>query len=82
MADHIVRTTHIQHLIENGLRIAKAVDGAEQRVRLGKTPGHWSDLSQEDVHTIDALEKAAADLRHAAEELTAERLSLLGWPQT
>jgi hypothetical protein len=66
---HVVRTTHIQHLIENGLRLAKDVNGAPAG-------------SLTEGGTIeDALEKAAADLRHAAEELTAERLSCKGWEQ-
>lgn len=73
---HIVRTTHVQHLIENGLRLAKACDGSD----------HWTsvvvkDDKEEEIATAYVLEKAAADLRHAAEELTAERLSLMGWPQ-
>lgn len=81
MAEHQVRTTHIQHLIENGLRHARVVNGkaaGEHVVLVGNTNGSVP----EQVITVEgALEKAAADLRHAAEELTAERLSLLGYPQ-
>lgn len=71
MAEYTVRTTHIQHLIENGLRLARVADGQQATV----------EVDGADWFTTDVLEKAAADLRHAAEELTAERLSLLGWRQ-
>ena len=69
--EHIVATRHIQRLIRNGLALAQVADGSGQMV-LDDGVARC---------TIDVLEKAAADLRHAAEELTAERLSLLGWPQ-
>lgn len=72
MSEQPVVTTHIQMMIRNALEIAQNCNGAGQYVRVG----------DKSVPTIDALEKASADLRHAAEELTAERLSLLGWPQT
>lgn len=75
---HVVRTTHVQHLIRNGLALAKLADdqwpGSEVRPADG--------ASQHRVVTVeDALEKAAADLRHAAAELDAERLSCRGWKQ-
>lgn len=65
-----VVTTHIQELIRSGYDKARVCNGKRD----------WVD--ELDRSTIDVLEKAAADLRHAAEELTAERLALLGWPQT
>jgi hypothetical protein len=78
MAQHTVQTTHIQRLIENGLTLAKQCDGVEagQQARIPINSWNWGVSKPE-----HALEKAAADLRHAAEELEAERLSCLGWEQ-
>ena len=76
---HTVRTTHIQRLIENGLALAKAVDG--------KNPHQHLDVGEHRMgphprrYPWGVLEKAAADLRHAAEELDAERLSCDDWKQ-
>lgn len=74
---HRVQTTHIQGLIRNGLDIAQKCDGM--------TDNDYIDVARDDLEhkprTGLALEKAAADLRHAAEELTAERLSLLNMKQ-
>lgn len=71
-----VQTAHIQRLIRNGLALAAAANGQGQSLTITVSGREVR------VATIDALEKASADLRHAAEELTAERLGLLGWPQT
>lgn len=68
---HQVLTTHIQALIENGFKLARDCNYAGETVL----------IAGEEKSTAEALEKAAADLHHAAEELTAERLSLLGWKQ-
>lgn len=70
MSEYVIRTTHIQRLIANGLELAEAVNGA-------KAGG----LMVQGGTVEDALDKAAADLRHAAEELTAERFSCKGWEQ-
>lgn len=87
MAQHTVRTTHIQRLIENGLRLARDLDNAKSGPA-EHAPGQSWRVNVYDEHggvrTVlpeHALQKAAADLRHAAEELEAERLSCLGWPQ-
>jgi hypothetical protein len=77
---HTVRTPHIQRLIDNGLSLAIAVDGAAGTHVKVPASAMQPDLTCE-VYVIDVLEKAAADLRHAAEELEAERLSCLGWRQ-
>lgn len=75
---HTVRTRHVQSLIANALLIAKAVDGELATVRLsGDDVGN----THESVCIPDALEKAVTDLRHAAAELEAERLSCFGWGQ-
>lgn len=77
---HTVSTVHISQLIKNGLRIAQACDGhtAGNTVPLGP-PARSVEVP--DAPVDHALAKAAADLRHAAEELEAERLSCLEWPQ-
>lgn len=71
MASHVVRTIHIQLLIKNGLRLAELVNGCPL----------YADVDDKPTRVEDVLEKAAADLRHAAEELEAERLSVKGWRQ-
>lgn len=76
--EHKVVTTHIQHLIRNGLTHAMAANHQGEVIDL--SPTH-SLVDFHGLRTVDVLEKASADLRHAAEELAAERLSLLGFPQ-
>jgi hypothetical protein len=93
---HTIQTTHIQRLISNALALAEAVDdqGAsheytkdgrrevprrEAEVYLPIGPGRPHEHSR--CLPEEALEKAIADLRHAADELDAERLSCLGWRQ-
>lgn len=78
MAQHTVQTTHIQRLIRHGLDLAIMCDGETEHVTLAVEPGSTVFKPRPVEH---ALQKAAADLRHAAEELEAERLSVLGWPQ-
>lgn len=82
---HIVRTEHIQRLIRNGLELSErahnvnTIDGTD--VNLGNPNPHRNLGSKVTVPVDHVLAKAAADLRHAAEELEAERLSVLGWKQ-
>lgn len=79
MPEHVVRTTHIQFLIRNGLSLAERVDGV--------TPGTMVPLEDRqrpgrpEALVDHALCKAISDLRHAADELDAERLSCFGWAQ-
>lgn len=79
MAQHTVRTTHIQRLIANGARLAQLCDGSSGTV--AAEDSHQDPGKPGGVPVEHVLQKAAADLRHAAEELEAERLSCLGWPQ-
>ena len=72
----VVRTSHIQTLIASAARIAEAVDHLSIDA-LVLVPEHPNGP----VAVVDALEKAASNLRHAAEELTAERLGCFGWTQ-
>lgn len=78
---HQVRTSHIQHLIRNGMILATAVDGAWQGEQVHVGASHRADGWDAELPPEHVLGKAAADLRHAAEELEAERLSCLGWEQ-
>lgn len=83
MSLHAVQTTHIQHLIRGALDLAEQVHGhrgTDGPIRVD--PGRRVLGTSLDVPVDHALAKAAADLRHAAEELEAERLSVLGWTQT
>lgn len=79
MPGHIVHTTHIQALILNGLSLAQRVDDVEAGTVVPledhQRPGH------PEAPVEHALCKAIADLRHAADELDAERLSCFGWAQ-
>ncbi len=77
-----VRTTHIQMLIRNGLGLAQMVDGFDADLRLHVPLAARVDQQETSEFPAAILEKAAADLRHAAEELEAERLSCLGWRQS
>ena len=82
MAQHTVRTTHIQRLIENGLYLAQRCDNVSGLIAFNvPVPGNPSAQFARNAPVEHALQKAAADLRHAAEELEAERLSCLGWAQ-
>lgn len=75
---HTVRTTHIQHLIKNALSLAQRVDG----VRAGAMiPLEEHQRTNPEALVEHALFKAISDLRHAADELDAERLSCFGWSQ-
>lgn len=78
---HTVRTTHIQRLIENGLRLARLANGQTETIVTGDIADLITDPKGLSIPVDHALAKAAADLRHAAEELEAERLSVLGWRQ-
>lgn len=77
--EHTVSTTRAQDFIKSGYRLAQVCDGAGHVVPFADV--HPEYPAEGNSFTIDALEKAVADLRHAAEELDAERLSLKGWPQ-
>jgi hypothetical protein len=79
---HVVMTHHIQRLIRNGLELAELVDRHESR-RTIVIPLHYRMRGHLEgpVSVTYVLEKAAADLRHAAAELDAERLNVLGWVQ-
>lgn len=73
---HIVRTSHIQGLINNALSLAEKVDG-QRPSQVIKTDANVMGEGT----TVELLEKAVADLRHAAAELEAERLNCYGWRQ-
>lgn len=77
---HTVQTRHIQRLIINALDLAQRVDGLHQSQDVAVQPAQRFD-EQGEVNVFMALRKAAADLRHAAEELEAEAQSCLGWRQ-
>ncbi|MCU1592436.1 MAG: hypothetical protein JWP11_3692 [Frankiales bacterium] len=76
---HHVQTRHIRALIRNGLSLAERVDGCPAGTMVPledhQRPG------QPEALVEHALCKAIADLRHAADELDAERLSCFGWAQ-
>jgi hypothetical protein len=81
---HVVRTTHIQRLIANGLDLAQRAHGVgsdHPEVEMGNPTTQRVLGATTLVPVTEVLAKAAADLRHAAEELEAERLSFLGWAQ-
>lgn len=75
---YVVQTTHIQHLIENAAQLAARVHG-----EIGGTMISLEDGQREHPEALveHALCKAISDLRHAADELDAERLSCFGWRQ-
>lgn len=76
---HVVSTRHIQRLIGNAMDLARRVDGKESGTVIGlldeQRPGN------PEANVEHALCKAISDLRHAADELDAERLSCYGWRQ-
>lgn len=78
-APHVVRTNHIQELIANGMKLARRVNGEQAGTMVSledrQRPGNPEALVEH------ALCKAISDLRHAADELDAERLSCHGWAQ-
>lgn len=77
---HVISTVHVGLLVRNAQRIVTACDGAGAgTITTVLAPARR--VGDEDVAVEDALAKAAADLRRAADELEAERLSCLGWPQ-
>jgi hypothetical protein len=84
---HTVQTTHIQRLIKNALEIAEKVDGHEaaELVRDIGPAQYRADQNPESELLVPRVEyalcKAVSDLRHAADELDAERLSCYGWQQ-
>lgn len=77
---HVVTTAHIQRLIANALTIAEECDNVPAGVLLSFDPPVRR-VTAPTAPVDHALAKAVADLRHAADELEAERLSCLGWPQ-
>ncbi len=77
---HTVRTTHIQRLIKNALALADRADGAVAGTMIPLEDSHRP--GQPEALVDHALAKAASDLRHAAEELEAERHSCYGWAQS
>lgn len=81
---HTVATVNARKLIRNGLALADAAHGHGPTMpvdKVGRKLGGKADGKVSgNVYTAAVLEKAAADLRHAAEMLTAERLALEGWP--
>lgn len=78
--EHQVRTTHIQSLIEGSLALAQAVDGRQAGSVIATLSPDVYD-GDEPPRVEHALCKAVSDLRHAADELDAERLSCYGWRQ-
>lgn len=74
---HVVSTKHIQKLIHNALSITTTVDGAREDMTVTLGASHRDGQA----HVTHALCKAISDLRHAADELDAERLSCHGWAQ-
>lgn len=82
MLPHVVQTRHIQRLIENGLSLAIQVNNRDAGSHIGLSQlHHRGDPGALGPSVDQVLGKAAADLRHAAEELEAERLSCFGWVQ-
>lgn len=75
---YVVRTTHIQALIRNALVLAEAANGATASYMVEVPEGTRSSPYAEPHHLLC---KAISDLRHAADELDAERLSCFGWRQ-
>lgn len=78
---HIVRTTHVQRLLANALDLARRCHaktegddiGLAEHQRTADTTGSFG------PHVV--LLKAAADARHAADEMEAEAWSLIGLAQ-
>lgn len=94
MSQHVIRTTHIQRLIKNALALAELVDGKTATQTYTAQGGYFE--APRAVVAIELPEgvraeptalpehvlcKAISDLRHAADELDAERLSCYGWAQ-
>lgn len=77
---HVVRTRHIQALIRNGLSLAERVDGIPAGTLVSLEDHHRP--GRPEALVDHALCKAISDLRHAADELDAERLSCFGWAQS
>lgn len=93
---HTIRTTHIQRLIQNALNLAERVDDQKASHIYGKD-GSIREAPFDEVAIYLPLSpptnvrtrvlpehvlcKAISDLRHAAAELDAERLSCFGWAQ-
>lgn len=90
---HTIRTAHIQRLIANAAKLAEAVNGEQASYDVDpqgitEVPHSVARIPlPEDVqargHALPEhmLCKAISDLRHAADELDAERLSCFGWRQ-
>ena len=91
---HTIKTTHIQFLIKNALHLAEAVDGEQGSVITGQPEGNYEAPLHDAAITLPVqvhangfalpehiLCKAVSDLRHAADELDAERLACYGWRQ-
>lgn len=76
---HMVATSHIQDLINNGALLARAAHGKRSDTFWGAPAG--TTLAPAQVNASAALDKAAHDLRHAADELQAEADSCRGWRQ-
>lgn len=79
MNEHVVRTTHVQRLVDNAADLARRVDGMHgtEVVALQdhQRPGN------PEARVQDVLTKAITDLRHAADELEEEWHSTVGWAQ-
>lgn len=75
---HTISTRHIQRLITNALDLSRRVDGKEAGSTIGLLP---EQRDEPNAQVEQALCKAIADLRHAADELDAERLNCYGWKQ-
>lgn len=76
---HVIRTQHIQKLIGNAADLARRVDGKQAGTVIGVED--WQRPGNPEAVVDHALCKAISDLRHAADELDAERLSCFGWAQ-
>lgn len=77
---HKVRTTHIQRLIDNARTLAALCHGSSGNSRVG-LPEHAVEDGLVSQTVEWTLEKAIADLRHAADELDAERMACRGFRQ-
>lgn len=75
---HVVLTAHIQRLIENAGKLAERAHGVAAGTMIPLEDGQ---RDQPEALVEHALCKAISDLRHAADELDAERLSCYGWRQ-
>jgi hypothetical protein len=79
VSEHVVRTTHIQHMVAEAGRLAKLVDNYGAWVEEPED-GEWpTDHRGHPYPVEEVLDRTANLLRHSAEEITDERLRCEGW---